>query len=168
MRSAEFYGKAGVDELASQTVSLLNSRRVKPQIFQQQIAFNLLTATGDPKIGSDLHYLLRNSALSTVQQSLNVPAFHGFAAAVQIRFEADIPLKDCKRVLSCIDNIVVKNQPVSIISDCNQSFRCTIGNLEQVPNQPSMLQFWMMADPFRYGLANNYVNVIGFLLKSFL
>ena len=168
IRSAEFSGKAGVDELASQTVSLLNSREVKPQIFQQQIAFNVLTATGDQKTSSDLHYLLRNSALSTVHQTVNVSAFHGFAAAVQIQFEIDVALEDCNRVLSCIDNVVVKNEPVSVIYDCNQSFKCTIGSLEQVPNQPSMLQFWVVADPFRYGLANNYVNVVGFLLKSFL
>jgi aspartate-semialdehyde dehydrogenase len=149
-------------------VDLLNAKEVKPQIFQQQIAFNLLTSVAGPKIGSDLGYLLRNSALSTVQQSVNVPAFHGFAAAVQIQFESDIALDDCARVLSSIENLVVKDQPISLIADCNQSFNCIISHLDQVPDQPSMLQFWMMADPFRYGLANNYVNVVGFLLKSFL
>jgi aspartate-semialdehyde dehydrogenase len=168
MRSAEFFGKAGVDELASQTVDLLNSREVKPLIYQQQIAFNILTADVSPEMGSDLHYLLRNSALSTVQQTVNVPAFHGFAAAVQIRFEADVALEDCNRRLSSIENIVLTNEPISLISDCNQSFNCSIGSLHQGSNQPSMLQFWMMADPFRYGLANNYVNVLDFLLKSYL
>lgn len=168
LRSAEFYGNAGVDELASQTVDLLSSRAVEPQIFQQQIAFNVLTAAVDPKMSSDLHYLLRNSALSTIQQTVNVPAFHGFAAAVQIRFEADIALEDCNRLLASIENIIIKTAAFSLIPDCNQSFNCTLGHLEQERNQPSTLQFWMMTDPLRYGLANNYVNVVEFLLKSFL
>ena len=168
MQSAGFYGKAGVDELASQTVNLLNSREVKADVFQQQIAFNLLTTAGDHRLGTDLQYFFGNSAFSSVQQTVNVPVFHGLAVAIQIKFDADIDFSACDRRLSAIPNVVVKKSPISIISDCNQSFNCTISHLQQVPNQPAMLQFWMMADPMRYGLANNYVNVLEFLLKSFL
>ena len=33
LRSAEFHGKAGVDELATQTLNLLNARTVTPSVF---------------------------------------------------------------------------------------------------------------------------------------
>ena len=58
MRSAEFFGKAGVDELASQTINLLNSREATASVFPQQLAFNLLHEAGDPKLGDDLRQLL--------------------------------------------------------------------------------------------------------------
>ena len=36
------FGKAGMNELASQTIALLNMQEVKREVFPQQIAFNLL------------------------------------------------------------------------------------------------------------------------------
>jgi aspartate-semialdehyde dehydrogenase len=168
LRSAEFHGKAGVDELASQTINLLNTRAVEPVVYAQQIAFNLLPETTDSLIESDLRQFLGNNSYSVALQTANVPIFHGLAAAVQLRFASNISLEGCKSRLAGLANMAVKNGPVSPISDCNQSFSCVISQLEQAPNQPSCLQFWMITDPMRYGLANNYVNVTGFLLKSFL
>jgi len=168
LRSVEFHGKAGVDELASQTINLLNSRSVESGVYAQQIAFNLLPETADPLIETDIRRFLGNNSYSVALQTVNVPIFHGLAAAVQLRFASNISLEDCESRLDTLANVVVKKGPVSPISDSNQSFSCVISQLEQAPNQPSGLQFWMITDPMRYGLANNYVNVTGFLLKSFL
>ena len=168
LRSAEFHGKPGVDELASQTINLLNTREVISSVFPEQIAFNVLPEAVDSRIISDLDQFLGTISYSPMVQTLNVPIFHGFAAAVQLRFDSDIALIDCRKRLESLDNLLVKKGSASPISDCNQSFSCVISHLEQAPNQPSGLQFWMIADPMRYGLANNYVNVAEFLLKSFL
>jgi len=168
LRSAEFHGKAGVDELASQTINLLNSRSVEPGVYAQQIAFNALPETTDPLIETDIRHFLGNNSYSVALQTVNVPIFHGLAAAVQLRFASDISLDGCKSRLAALANVVVENGPVSLISDCNQSFSCVISQLEQAPNKPTELQFWLLTDSMRYGLANNYVNVTDFLLKSFL
>ena len=168
LRSAEFHGKAGVEELASQTVNLLNTKAVEPSVYAQQIAFNLLPETADPFIEADIRHFLGNNSYSVGLQTVNVPIFHGLAAAVQLSFASDINLGDCKSRLAALTEVTVKKGLSSPISDCNQSFSCTISRLEQVSNEPSSLQFWMITDPMRYGLANNYVNVTGFLLKSFL
>ena len=168
LRSAEFHGKAGVEELASQTINLLSSRNVKPEVYARQIAFNLLPDAVDSLLEDDLRQILGNNSYSVALQSVNVPLFHGLAAAVQLQFESDIDFEDCKRRLKTLDKVQLKKAPVSLISDCNQSFSCVISYLKQAPKQPSKLQFWMISDPMRYGLANNYVNVTDFLLKSFL
>ena len=168
LRSAEFHGRDGVDELASQTINLLSSRAVEPGVFTQQIAFNLLPETTAPLIESDIRQFMGNNSYSVTVQTANVPIFHGLVAAVQLRFVSGVSLEDCKSRLDTLANVVVKKAPASPISDCNQSFSSVISQLEQAPNQPSGLQFWMITDPMRYGLANNYVNVTGFLLKSFL
>ena len=168
MRSTEFRGKAGIDELASQTVSLLSSRDIEPGVYSQQIAFNLLPEATSPQVEADFRHFLGNSSCSIALQTVNVPIFHGLAAAVQIGFSAEATQEDCERRLSAVDSLTIKNTDSSPISDCNQSFSCVISHLQQAPNQPPNLQFWMVADPMRYGLANNYVNVADFLLKSFL
>ena len=168
LRSAEFYGKAGVDELASQTVNLLSGRPVEAQVFPQQIAFNLLPLSTDESIATDIRQYLGNSSCSTALQSVDVPLFHGFAAAVQIEFAEEADVEAFRRCLSRLDNVTLQNSGSSPITDCNQSFSCVLSQLNQASDQPSNLQFWMIADPMRYGLANNYVNVLDFLLKSFL
>ena len=168
LRSAEFHGKAGVDELASQTISLLSSRAAEASVFAQQIAFNLIPDNVDAQIETDLKQIMGNSSYNLALQSVNVPVFHGLAVAVQLRFDSKVNIDDCKSRRAALDKVVVKKGPASPITDCNQSFICVISDLEQAQNQPSSLQFWMIADPMRYGLANNYVNVTDFLLKSFL
>ena len=168
IRSAEFHGKAGVEELASQTINLLNAREVKASVFAEQIAFNFFAEPVDIRLHSDLKRHLGNISYSPMLQTLNVPVFHGFAAAIQLRFAADVQIEQCRRRLEAQENVRLKKTSAGPISDCNQSFSCVISHLEQAPDEASSLQFWMFADPMRYGLAKNYVNVIEFLLKSFL
>ena len=168
MRSAASRGKAGVEELAAQTVALLNSQEAKPQVYPLQIAFNLLPEVSDLTFNQDLASLIGNTAIECVHQFVDVPVFHGFMAAVQVTFESEVDLQDCWSILDSINRVQVKLAAGSPISDCNQSFGCVINRLEQAPDQAKTLQFWMIADPIRYGLANNYVNVAEILLKSFL
>jgi len=168
LQSAEFYGKAGIDELASQTVNLLNARAIEARVFAQQIAFNLLPQATDARVVADIRQYLGNSSCSLALQTVNVPTFHGFVAAVQIEFAEEAGLEACRRGLSRLDNVILKSSGSSPIADSNQSFSCVLSQLEKTSDQPSHLQFWMVADPMRYGLANNYVNVVDFLLKSFL
>ena len=172
LRSAEFNGKAGVEELATQTVNLFNAKDAEPRIYPQQIAFNLLPDTPDPFLIPDLRRILGNNSysenLSVTLQSVDVPIFHGLVVAVQICFDSRVSIEDCKNRLSRLDKVIVKDGLVSPVSVCNQSFSCTINFPEEAPDQPSDLHFWMITDPMRYGLANNYVNVTDFLLESFL
>jgi len=168
MRSVALRGKAGIDELAAQTVALLNSREAEPQVYPLQIAFNLLPDASDLTLNHDLASLIGNTAIKCVHQFVDVPIFHGFMAAVQVTFESDVDLQGCGPILDSINNVQLKLAAGSPISDCNQSFGCVINRLEQAPDQAKTLQFWMIADPIRYGLANNYVNVAEILLKSFL
>ena len=141
---------------------------MEPRIYSQQIAFNLLPEPTSLQLESDLRQSLGNSPCALALQTVNVPLFHGLVVAVQIGFDSEIKQEDCEARLSALDNITIKNTDSSPISDCNQSFDSVISHLHQAEDQPSNLQFWMIADPMRYGLANNYVNVADFLLKSFL
>jgi len=168
MRTAELKGKAGIDELAGQTIALLNSQEAKPRLYPLQIAFNLLPEASDCSFNRDLAGLIGHDEIKCVHQVVDVPVFHGFAAAVQLTFASEVDLRSCQSLLKSIKNVEIKSAAASPISDCNRSFGCVINRLEQAPNQANTLQFWMIADPIRYGLANNYVNVADILLKSFL
>jgi len=168
MRSAEARGKAGVDELAGQTIALLNSREVKPRLYPSQIAFNLLPEASNPGFNRDLACLIGSESIECIHQIVDVPVFHGFSAAIQLSFASDVSLKACQSTLNAVPNVHLKPSAVSQITDCNQSFNCMVSRLEAAGIQSRSIQLWMTADPLRYGLSNNYVNVSDILLKSFL
>ena len=168
LQSAENRGKAAIDELASQTVSLLNGREANTSIYPLQIAFNMIPAGGIRHMDTDLPLLLGNSDIVCIHQVIDVAAFHGFSASVQLEFVDGVDIEEIKRVLNEIEQVTLSDVDVSPISDCNQSFSCVINRLGQAQNQPNNVHFWMIADPMRYGLANNYVNVTDILLKSYL
>jgi aspartate-semialdehyde dehydrogenase len=168
LRSVETNGKAGVDELAGQTVELLNGRDIITAIYPLQIAFNIIPAMPIAAFNNDLAKLLGDDDIECVHQIIDVPVFHGLGVAVQLSFRSNVDLKKCEKVLKDLDNVTYKATVASPITDCNQSFNCTISGLEQTQNQPNRIQFWLVADPLRYGLTANYVNVVDILLKSFL
>ncbi len=166
--SAEFRGKAGVDELATQTIDLLNSREAHAGVFPARLAFDLLAEANDPRVGADLARLtgLDGDAISV--QSVSVPVFHGLAAALQLRFTEAVDPSACLSRLAKLDGVNIGQQAFSTLSDCHHARSCAISHVEQAPTQPTSLQFWMLADPIGYGLATNYVNVSDFLLNSYL
>ena len=168
LRSAESNGKAAVDELAGQTIALLNAREAISAVYPQQIAFNLLPAESIPNLGEDLNVILGKCDIANIHQIINVPVFHGVTVSVQLKFASKVSLDVCQKHLNNLTGVQVINTGASPITDCNQSFSCVINRLVQAQNQPKSIQFWMIADPLRFGLANNYVNVTDILLKSFL
>jgi aspartate-semialdehyde dehydrogenase len=147
---------------------LMRSAEAKPRIYPLQIAFNLIPEASHSRFNQDLAGLIGDDAIKCTHQVVDVPVFHGFSAAVQLIFDSEVDLQACQSILKSISKVQLKSSAASPITDCNRSFECVINRLEQAPNKANTLQFWMIADPIRYGLANNYVNVADILLKSFL
>jgi len=96
---ASMAGKAGVDELASQTAALLNAHEPACQVFGDRLSFQVQTAGREPQ-GSG-HSAVTQGAVLTLKrlfglalpvdcQLFYVPVFHGVTVAVFARFAADI------------------------------------------------------------------------------
>ena len=168
LQSASHFGKAGIDELASQTINLLNTREIKPSVFPQQIAFNLITAAANPQIAAEIGDYLGLSSAEINQNTILTPVFYGLAAAITISFGAAIDINEVSAALNQLEGITVSGTESSPVSDCNQSFSCTISQMHTPLDDSLSLGFWLMADPDRYGLARNYVSLSDFLQNSFL
>ncbi len=168
LRSAEASGKAAVDELAGQTIELLNGREAVPSVFPLQIAFNMFPASQISHLDADLVKLLGKSEISCIHQVTNVPVFHGLAISVQLEFANEVSLSESRAIFDKMSAVQLSDGYSSPISDCNQSFSCVINQLEGVENNAKSIHFWVVVDPMRYGLANNYVHVTDILLKSYL
>jgi aspartate-semialdehyde dehydrogenase len=85
---ASEHGRAGVDELHRQTVNLLSFQELPRQVFDSQVAFNLLSRYGEEsrpalretqeRIASHLRRLLDGRAAPPALRLLQAPVFHGY------------------------------------------------------------------------------------------
>ena len=168
LQSAGRQGKAGVEELASQTINLLNTREIKPVVFPEQIAFNLISDASEPQVANELAELLDLPVGCIAQNTIMTPVFYGLAVSVVVQFDTAIDIDAMSTALSKLEDLQVRSGSGSVVSDCNQSFSCVISQIQATPGDSPTLCFWLMADPHRYGLARNYARLSGFLQNSYL
>lgn len=103
-------GRAGVDELHNQTLSLLSFRQTPQEVFGAQVSFNLLPryGSGAPhglaeaagRIERHLASLLgaRGAPLPSVRL-IQAPVFHGYCMNVWVEFEKRPPVRVLEREL---------------------------------------------------------------------
>jgi aspartate-semialdehyde dehydrogenase len=163
--SAMHHGQAGVDDLASQTIALLNSRDIDRGIFPQPLAFNLVPLPGGSV--DELRQLLGDSPLRLGHQQLLAPAFHGLAIAVSLELQQPATLQQAEEILRAAD-LCFSDETVSTRSHCQQGGDSWVGQLEQPQRDPQRLQFWLVADPVKNGWLQFYRSAAEFLLKSVL
>ena len=90
-------GKAGVEELHQQTVSLLRFQKMPQQVFGSQLAFNLLTACGEDRrpslaeveqqVGRHIDRLLGGRTLRPSVRVVQSPIFHAHTFSFYVELE---------------------------------------------------------------------------------
>jgi aspartate-semialdehyde dehydrogenase len=107
LEPASEYGRAAIDELHQQTVSLLNFQSLPKEIYETQVAFNVVPSFGDSKVLRESetrirrHYeLIRSGGVPDVGiQLLHVPVFHGTDLSLAIEFEKNLARERVEAVL---------------------------------------------------------------------
>lgn len=166
--SAASYGKKAIDELASQTIDLLNSRDVNSSVFPHQLAFNMIPVASEFQQALQLASLLKSNDIKCSVQNIVVPSFHGLSISVVIEFNQDVPIQQVKKLFDDLPGINVSEEPVSPLTHCKSGTNLQIFELYQPQKDAKRLQFWIITDWVRNGLIQNYLNVMEILLKSFL
>jgi len=163
--SAMHHGQAGVDDLASQTIALLNSRDIGRGVFPQPLAFNLVPLPGGPL--DELQQLLGEPSVRLGHQQLLAPAFHGMAIAVSLELQQPATPEQAEEILRAAD-LCFSEETVSTRSHCQQGGDSWVGRLEQPQQDRRRLQFWLVADSVKNGWLQFYRTAAEFLLKSVL
>jgi len=140
---ASEHGQRGMDELHQQTVNLLSFQPLPKDVFDAQVAFNLIARYGhksQPALGSVEARLLRHYQLIAGADSpqpslmlLQAPIFHGHALAVFLEFENAANLAELSKVLAG-DHITLAasdEEPPTNVSSAGQAD----------------VQLWLKSDP---------------------
>jgi aspartate-semialdehyde dehydrogenase len=152
-------GQKGMDELHQQTVNLLSFQPLPKDVFDAQVAFNLVDRYGQksqPPLESVEARVLRHyqkiagaGAPNPSLMMLQAPVFHGDALALFVEFAQKVEPKDLALAMAG-DHIVVpgaEDDPPSNVSAAGQGD--ILLSLRSDPSQPNGLWLWAAADNVR-------------------
>jgi len=107
---ASEYGQKGMDELHEQTVNLLSFQQLPKDIFDVQVAFNIVSRYGEKatsvlssvsdRIIRHFRKITSGRVLVPSMQILQAPVFHGHAVSLNLQFEGAADLAQISSALA--------------------------------------------------------------------
>ena len=156
---ASEHGQKGMDELHQQTVNLLSFQPLPKDVYDAQVAFNMVARYGpksQPTLDSVEARVLRHyqkiageDALQPSMLLLQAPIFHGYALAVFLEMEEAIDLKTLTQSLAG-DHVVIpgnEEDPPSNVSSAGQAD--ILLSVRADVSQPKGVWLWAAADNLR-------------------
>ena len=171
------HGRDGIEELARQTAQLLNARPLEPQLFDRQIAFNLLArasaeqpdghARDERRLAGELGEVLGEPALPVAVTCVQAPVFFGDSLAVSLLCAEPV---DLPVVLHCLDDApelerVEQGDYPTAVGDALGQDLVYVGRVRPGLLDPCELNLWIASDNVRKGSALNAVRLGELLLK---
>lgn len=173
-------GRDGIEELARQTAQLLNARPLEPQLFDRQIAFNLLArssaespdghARDESRLAAELGEVLGEPLLPVAATCVQAPVFFGDSLAVSLLCAEPV---DLPVVRHCLDDageleLVEQGDYPTAVGDALGQDLVYVGRLRTGRLDPCELNLWIASDNVRKGSALNAVRLAELLLKHTL
>ena len=152
-------GQRGMDELHQQTVNLLSFQPLPKDIYDAQVAFNMLERYGQkaqPSLESVETRILRHyrkiagdDAQAPAILLLQAPIFHGYALAMFLEMDAVPNLQALSETLAA-DHVTVSSSDEDAPSNVSSAGQADIlVSLKTDPAQPNGVWLWAAADNLR-------------------
>ncbi|USD66027.1 aspartate-semialdehyde dehydrogenase [Vibrio sp. SCSIO 43136] len=172
-------GKAGIDELAGQTASLLNGRPAEEKAFSQQIAFNCLPQIDqfmdngytkeEMKMVWETQKIFNDPSIMVNPTCVRVPVFYGHAEAVHLETRSPIDADQVTQLLEQTDGIEVfhgQDFPTQV-RDAGGKDHVLVGRIRNDISHHSGVNLWVVADNVRKGAATNAVQIAEVLIRDY-
>jgi aspartate-semialdehyde dehydrogenase len=152
-------GQKGMDELHQQTVNLLSFQPLPKDIYDVQVAFNMVARYGqktqpalDSLEGRVLRHYRKIAGDDAVQPSLmllQAPIFHGYALALFVEMAQTVDLGELSLALAG-DHVTIPGAEDDSPSNVNSAGQFDISlMLKADPAQPNGVWLWVAADNLR-------------------
>jgi aspartate-semialdehyde dehydrogenase len=107
---ASEHGRRGMDELHGQTVNLLSFQKMPREVFDAQLAFNMLARYGEKsqsalksveaRVLAHMEKITEGRAILPALALVQAPIFHGHVFSLYLEFEQTVSAADLARALS--------------------------------------------------------------------
>jgi aspartate-semialdehyde dehydrogenase len=162
---ASEHGQKGLDELRQQTVAVLAFQKLKMDVFDAQVGFNLLARYGEEALEPlelieqrvERHLASLLAAWPGVPmpsvRMIQAPVFHGHSISVWAEFVTHPGVEEIARVLEENGVDVRREDPPTNVGVAGQS-GISVGAIAVDANNPRACWFWVVADNFRLAAEN--------------
>jgi aspartate-semialdehyde dehydrogenase len=172
-------GKEGMDELHANTkVHYVNDRNA-PQVFQKDIAFNVIPqidvfmedgATKEEwKMVVETKKIL-DPSIAVMATCVRVPVFIGHSEAVHVEFESPITVNEARAALRNAPGVVLQDQRTEggymTPIECKGEDAVYVSRVRKDPTVENGLAFWCVSDNLRKGAALNAVQIAEVLVAQ--
>ncbi len=168
-------GKAALDELWSQTLSIFNQKEVVSEAFQHQIAFNCIPQIDvlrddgytkeEFKIINESRKILGLPNLRITATAVRVPVFHSHAESVNVETERAFSMEELIEQFTRAGIVVSPDGEYPMQLGVAGSDEIFVGRLRRDESVEHGLNFWVVADNIRKGAALNAVQIMELLMK---
>jgi len=152
-------GQRAMDELHQQTVNLLSFQPLPKEVFDVQVAFNMVGRYGqkaqppldsvEARILRHYHKIASDNAPQPSLLLLQAPIFHGHALAVYLEMDHPVDLQALSQALAG-DHVVIPKPEDEAPSNVNSAGQADIQlSLKPDPTQPTAIWLWAAADNLR-------------------
>ena len=167
-------GNAGVTELSSQVIGLLNHGETPPaEVFQHQIAFNCIPAIGpfldngyteeEWKLVRETQKIMELPELQVVPTAVRVPVFASHGESVLVECKRQVSARQARAALHQGEGITLLDRPAE--DEYPMNFAAAgkddvfVGRIRQAPDDEKSIAMWIVADNLRKGAALNAVQI---------
>lgn len=176
-------GQKAVEELAKQTAQLLNAREVTHEVYDKQIAFNVLPnidvlqengyTKEEMKMVWETHKILEDDSIGVSPTAVRVPVFYGHSEAIHLQTRKPIDIEAVRGLLSDADGVELVDDmsqlsyatPVTHASGKDGVFVSRVRKDVGIENG---IALWVVSDNVRKGAALNTVQIAEILVKDYL
>ena len=181
LQAASATGRSGVDQLAQQSVRLLNGMTPSEDA-KAQIAFNALPVSGqlqengysseELKLVLESRRVLAGQGVSVQVTTVRVPVFYGHGQSVTIRAVQPLSAGQVMTVWEGLDDLSVQEnedpQAMSPVAMVEGEPELRVSRIREDMEGTGAISYFSVADNVRWGAALNAVKIVEKLLKDYL
>ena len=176
-------GKEAVDELAHQSVELLNGRPVEAKVIAKQIAFNCVPQIDkfmdngytkeEMKMFWETQKIMEDKSILVNATAVRVPVFFGHSEAVHIETRRKLTAAEARTLLENAPGITVMDEhapggyPTAATEAANHD-TVYVGRIREDISHERGLDLWVVSDNVRKGAATNSVQIAEILVREYL
>jgi aspartate-semialdehyde dehydrogenase len=175
-------GKEAVEELATQSVALMNGQGpVKGKIIPKQIAFNVVPQIDafqengytreEMKMVWETHKIMEDSTIRVNPTAVRVPVFFGHSEVLHIETRKKISVTEARALLRKAPGVEVLDDrkpggyPTAATEAANRD-TVYVGRIREDISTECGLNLWVVADNVRKGAATNSVQIAEILVRE--
>ncbi len=173
-------GAQAIEELEIQSRLFLENKKIEPNVFPHQIAFNLIphidvfTENGYTKEEMKLHLetkkILEDPTINVTSTTVRVPVFRAHSISVNIETETKVTVEEAIAAFKKFPGIQVvddiKNNIYPMPIDASGIDDCLVGRIREDYTIENALCLWVVGDQLRKGAALNAVQIAEELIKN--